>query len=979
MLGSKTPLGGQTEGRLSAWRCIRTGDRPIPAVAETWNLPGAPVDAVALAGGRVAVLTRAAGRPLSYLLLLDVTTRGAPHAVTAHADLAMTPGFDAQALSASANSDTLFVLSSGYRLNAAGGEAGSQLVMLRGEELKPEGEAVPLRGVPLLDGPTLITGPDGACWCLTRVPGTEFGYAACVRLNAQGLPAKTTEYPLPVASASPRLAVSPSGADVAVAVGNRLEIWADGKRGGPAYDFESDIRALTWRAAGLFVGEGCRIHCVAPEPRAPLQTLAVQSGRIEGFAFVPPENLPADDPDADGLSGIEEQALKTDPNQPDTDNDGLPDGSDPEPVTPSPALRMPEEIMFHGAAAGREIRVLDLRTEHGAAAWWTVGLSREGADRFVITPMTGRVPGQIYIALNPAVYHEGEAFRTRLTVCLDGAQPGAEAFGSPAAVDLRILPSSQGPRRVLWLCESAEQEGTFNALRSLLSGPPLLLSHATSVQPFTESLHDYAIVAISAEAAARGVLVRQDLLDYIAGGGALLFLGEYLGDAGTRPLAHWLSPLGVSIDTSARVDRAAATRAATPDELTRHWDRVPISGGCALSTSGILIADPEAPGNALFATSEYGYGRVALLAAATPLEDDALRQSEARLLALDLFAWLDRAGANIRDMDGDGLRDETEDANDNGSWDPVETNYVAADTDDDGIPDGAEDANRNGAVDDGESDPRNRDSDGDGIFDGADRVPCAAIGAPVVVSVEGLRGVAEGPAEGGTPLVLQGRNFAQDSAVWFGDRPAESVRVYDSRTAAVVSPACARPEGGVVDIRVVAPRPEAPGETLEGTLPGAFRYTPLSKAELRLSSAETPAQTAQGFTGSIRVDLAMSDGVTAGMAAFVLIPDPADTDIAWQLGKDPEHPDSAPRMILRSLGKGMLLVHTTPEHAFGAAGLVGYLDWRLDATEKAPARLRIEPARVIVTSPNGVALDSSGEGLRIDLGPEPPAPTRADE
>jgi len=74
-------------------------------------------------------------------------------------------------------------------------------------------------------------------------------------------------------------------------------------------------------------------------------------------------------------------------------------------------------------------------------------------------------------------------------------------------------------------------------------------------------------------------------------------------------------------------------------------------------------------------------------------------------------------------MDGDGLPDSTEDANNNGTVDPGETSYLNPDTDDDGLPDGMEDLNRNGTVEAGETDPRMDDTDGDGILDGADLSP----------------------------------------------------------------------------------------------------------------------------------------------------------------------------------------------------------------------------------------------------------------
>ncbi|WP_434387203.1 Ig-like domain-containing protein [Melittangium boletus] len=64
------------------------------------------------------------------------------------------------------------------------------------------------------------------------------------------------------------------------------------------------------------------------------------------------------------------------------------------------------------------------------------------------------------------------------------------------------------------------------------------------------------------------------------------------------------------------------------------------------------------------------------------------------------------------DSDGDGLPDVIENAN---GTDPNDD-----DSDDDGIKDGNEDKNHDGKVDADETDPRNRDTDGDGIQDGTE-------------------------------------------------------------------------------------------------------------------------------------------------------------------------------------------------------------------------------------------------------------------
>ena len=72
------------------------------------------------------------------------------------------------------------------------------------------------------------------------------------------------------------------------------------------------------------------------------------------------------------------------------------------------------------------------------------------------------------------------------------------------------------------------------------------------------------------------------------------------------------------------------------------------------------------------------------------------------------------------DTDGDGIPDGLEDRNHDGIVNPGETSALHKDTDCDGLADGEEDANKNGRVDPGETDPTNADTDGDGILDGVE-------------------------------------------------------------------------------------------------------------------------------------------------------------------------------------------------------------------------------------------------------------------
>jgi hypothetical protein len=92
------------------------------------------------------------------------------------------------------------------------------------------------------------------------------------------------------------------------------------------------------------------------------------------------------------------------------------------------------------------------------------------------------------------------------------------------------------------------------------------------------------------------------------------------------------------------------------------------------------------------------------------------------------------------DFDGDGLKDKTEDRNDNFAFDPGEADFLITDTDSDGLCDGepdhavktcngCEDCNNNGFWEPclGETDPLNNDTNNNGIPDGEDPDPLSGL------------------------------------------------------------------------------------------------------------------------------------------------------------------------------------------------------------------------------------------------------------
>lgn len=786
-------------------------------------------------------------------------------------------------LALSPDGTRLFASNSGFALDRAGAEAVSWLNVFDTRRWKQICQSLELPGTCRPPDHPLAALSENRCWITTRIPGSDFGYATCLRIPedlpqdpsaALPEPIKELEFPLTGVSEQFHLVQEPGGDNIAAAIENRLELWPHGKRVSPGTTYGDPIQVLRWTPEGLFIGEGGRIHRVDPLTGQPDFSLQLQSGRVTDLVWIPPNALPHPDADADGLSDGEERRMGTSPTEPDTDQDGIPDGSDPEPLTPSPNLQLPGEISFHGEAVGREVRALRIWPQEALDPAWRVSYDVAEMPWLLLHPRSGQGRRALFIGVDPARYAPGQPASGALSIEMEGTQPGRKACGSPAQIRLSVIPARTGARSVLWLwaqaasapLRDASDPRQFAALAETLAGPPYYFSHREISGPFPGSLDAYAVVVMEAAAAMQGAVTRQAVLDYVSRGGALLFIGSYLDGPVNPALSGWLSPLGIFINTAVRVDGHYA--AAGEERVTRYWRDFLITNGCAIGAEQGFALEPggtEGTG-AVFVAREYGYGRIALLAAPTPLESASLQRENERRFAAALFRWLAGARQEINDLDGDGLSDATEDPRNPRVCDPGETDALNPDSDNDGLADGIEDANRNGRVDDGETDPRNPDSDDDGIFDGADTSPCPVIGTPHIASVE----PPQGPAEGGAITSITGRNLAPDSVFYFNNNKALWSKVANSTLALVCTPEYDQDTGGPVSVRVAIP-----GTALDGRLPGGYQYTPRSQVQVTLSSEDIVLKTGTDISGAISVSLNIPAGVSFGRLILTLAADPA--------------------------------------------------------------------------------------------------------
>ncbi len=945
---------------------LSPGNEPViqpPRV--TWPLAGEPVAAASVAdGARVAILCLGQAGASALLYVADLRRKKLlVDALPIAAGIELFDG-EPSGLAVSRDGNVIYVLISGRALKRPSGIA--LLYAFGAGAFGQVGAPLELPGVARVSDSPLSVAGDGSCWVATRSPGFGFAYATRVMLTSDG-PQKAAEVPFTQVAGPLCIATAPKGPAVAIAVGGRLEIWPSGKSNDLPLVLPDAIAALAWTPEGLFAGAANRLYAIDIQARAPSAIVPFVSGHVTRIALLPAKSLPAPDRDGDGLPPLEEEQRGTSDTDPDSDGDNMHDGVDPLPTTPSARLRAPSLVTFHGEAVGRELRTFVLDVPRGENTRWHVDYDRGAMPWLRIFPLSGAMGEPCYMGIDPASYpdHRVEARGVLILSMGDGRlRRGPKVLGSPASLHIRVAPSPGMLRRVLWILTGAagehrlrdpRGEHAMHALAELLAAPPNNFSHLAVSGPYLGTLDPYAVVVIDAAAAAEGLIARPALLDYVAAGGAVLFLGAAGIGGDPWTLSRWLSPIGIRIDATTAVAGLSQTR--SEHWLCRHWHNFEIINGAAVTADApgaALVADEA--GHALFLARPYGYGRVAVLAAATPLENGPLHASANRHFANDLFRWLARAGKDVSDLDGDGLPDDVEDLDKNGLWDTGETDFLNPDTDGDGIPDGDEDLDRNGRVDEGETSPLNADSDGDGTLDGADPWPLPPGDAPHVAGLSPNHG----PAEGGTAIEITGRNFTQDATVWFGPSPSPSVRRTAADTLLAETPPYEIATGGDVPIRV-----EEPSTGLSGALPAGFHYT--SRTTARLTAATLQAFHVQGqqYRGSITLTLEHPPEVSIGWISVRLkaLPEdalrwakPAPSSAAVQAGR---------RLIQRQPSPGVLLLAFTPPKRRAAAGEFLSIPWRTTSAwpKTWPIRVVIEEANATVV--NGQPIEVQTDGIAI--------------
>lgn len=563
------------------------------------------------------------------------------------------------------------------------------------------GPPLELNGIPGTSRTSVQVATDGSFWIGTREPQSGFAYAVHARVTASGIE-KLAEYSFSGTTRVPRIAVNSNDGAIAIGLDERVEVWPSGVPDSVRERFTAPVNALAWCGKRLLVGEGNRLHemHVYGETATPRVVTSFQTGVVTAIA--------------------------------------TPDAVRPAvPISPPPAeaLRVepPRFVRFRAESAGRELRAVQVIPSSNDRKW-RLNWDRERTPWLNAYPKSGTGPSWFLMGVDNRFVTPG----TTDTGWVDLVVTSSADSELTYRIATRVAPSHPPVRRILWVVgdspsyedfRSDDDPYSFKTLADLLAAPPHHFSHRQATGPITDSLTPFTIVVLDSRAVATGTVTRQAVLDFVSGGGALLYLPRR-DSADGNDIARWFVPAGLLIDQpQASPDRFIR---ATDTSLTRNvgeWPSPDASGLIVDPAWKVLMASPDGR-YAGFAIREYGSGRIAALGTTRPLESDRLNTAPDRWFADALFSWLGDSGVDFQDLDDDGLADDQEDRDGDGAVGPGETDRLNPDSDGDGVPDGAEDQNRNGSVDPGETDPLNPDTDGDGTFDGADMSPTGITPVP---------------------------------------------------------------------------------------------------------------------------------------------------------------------------------------------------------------------------------------------------------
>lgn len=783
---------------------------------------------------------------------------------------------------------TLLLGLSGYSLNEDSSERKAWVECWNWDTQKPIGTPIPVEGTWEADGLGLIATQDRNCWAITHTPGRSFAFANLLTLIGDQIEAGRL-LTFTGVNGSVKLAPSPTTSrEVAFAVGQSILVYDQDIQRRDQFTFDAPVTALTWRPEGIFVALGDKLVQLNDDGEI-TDSLSIPTGQIVDILPHPKS------------SGFSTESV------------------------PTPTQRIVTDLHFGDTNSGRQ------RFSVGPPG--TV-LMKETLPPWVIATQDSR--------RNPGVMIEPQAvgFSDQVpeTTTITARLPLADDLNSTQTritFSVTVGRTETPTPSVLWLRDPADLNNSitdrdhpnrFSRLIEHLSEYPNLFLHEELAEPRNIDLSPFIAIVLTSATAEFGIFTRQEMLDYVAGGGTIVYLaGNPPADA-SKEAGRWLDAVGIRRATMEPVNGDFVSEISSG--FSRHAKQLSIRNGSQLYSNNIdsiLVSGNEEPESAIVAQRSYGLGRIMVFASSTPFENDALQTPHGLRFAESVFDWVRNQGSGVEDFDQDGIPDRIEDPNGNQLQDSGETHYARADSDGDGILDGLEDINQNGFVDDIETHPLLSDTDGDGIPDAADANPLPPAGTPYIASVT----PDYMPAEGSRPVIITGRNFSPASEIWFGNRKSPNIRVLNRTQVEAMVPPLApdSPTSTALEIRNA-------DFTVSSSLEQGFRYTRRSSTSLVARSVKTIREQYGIYSLQTKIILPPSD-VQISNISFVLEIEPESAlehleIVPGEFG----HGRGAEPMNVRDLGTGQKLITLANRGNFTHGATLFDIQWRLNMLEE---------------------------------------------
>jgi len=563
------------------------------------------------------------------------------------------------------------------------------------------------------------------------------------------------------------------------------------------------------------------------------------NGLIKNVAFLPVAEGAIPDRDGDGLADSDEDRNEndvvdpgeTDPDDPDCDGDGVPDGIDKRRLTPSAWLSLaPKRVSFSSVEGRADPAPIVIEVDNagvGTISWQANITVEPGLNWLSVAPSVGMTPSKLEISTSiEGLTASRSPYLGTVTV---SANP--DVAENVQTIEVVLVVEEAPETFALWLVERSAVDAPssilngitgdgYGALGNLLLSEFNYTNREVAYNPFLfgsvvdEQLLegvDLLVVSTIGQLEALVESEQEAVLEFLLRGGSVFVVGDRDSDRTSVSFANSITELfgtrlrsGTSVSTIINdfAVHPITYKRVTVDEveLDGTLEQVNISGGAELLVLG-LPSDPLAfyqTTKVMMTAAELETGRAVVFCDETPFTNAQIGLLDHEQLSRNVFLWLSPGGAETYDRDRDGIPDRYEDLDGDGIVDPGETDPLDWDTDGDGVSDGAEDFNGNGVVDLFETDPTNADTDGDSMPDGSDPFPTQAP-PPRIDRID----PASGPATGGTLVTIVGSRFLEGAVVMFGDQESDSVTFVSSTQVLAVSPP--GNAGETVDIKVIDP------------------------------------------------------------------------------------------------------------------------------------------------------------------------------